>query len=57
MMDRTKYAIPDIQEPEPAVCLRCGALVVRQNVHTNWHRVQDNVKAAAYEAVQGLYCG
>ena len=40
MMDRTKYAIPDIQEPEPVVCLLCGAWIVRQNVHTMWHEAE-----------------
>ena len=52
-MDQSKYAIPDIQEPEPVVCLRCGAWVVRQNVHTNWHRERDNVKAAVQELNPG----
>ena len=36
-MDRAKYAVPDIQEPEPVVCLLCGAWIVRQEVHTAWH--------------------
>ena len=53
MMDRTKYAIPDIQEPEPVVCLRCGAWVVRQSVHTEWHKAQEELRAVVQELNPG----
>ena len=52
-MDQTKYAVLDIQEPEPVVCLLCGVCCALQKVHTDWHKAQEELRAVVQELNPG----